>query len=131
MDSPGLFFPGCARPSSLIDQRVVFGGILSATSFVNFGVPQDSVLHIQHIAEDFSLGVYCYADDGQLYFYDRVQALPGVISKVMSCVAELEGWMNSNRLKLNSEKTQFIWIGSRHEQVRIPTNSISYGLYNF
>ena len=36
-----------------------------------------------------------------------VQALPGVISKVVSCIAEIESWMNSNRLKLNSEKTQF------------------------
>ena len=68
------------------DQRVVFGGSSSATSFVKFGVPQGSVLgpllfvlytaDIQHIAEGFNLGVHCYADDGQLYLYDRVQALP-------------------------------------------------------
>ena len=82
---------------------------------------------IQHIAEGFSLGIRCYADDGQLYFYDRVQALPGVISIVVSCIAEIESWMNSNRLKLNSEKTQFIWLESRHELVRISTTSISLG----
>ena len=35
--------------------------------------------------------------------------------------------MNSNRLKLNSEKTQFIWLGSRHELVRISTTSINLG----
>ena len=106
------------------DQRVVFGGSSSATSIVKFGVPQVSVLgpllfvlytaDIQHIAEGFNLGVHCYADDRQLYLYDRVQALPGMISKVVSCIAEIESWMNSNRLKLNSEKTQFIWLGSRH-----------------
>ena len=119
------------------DQRVVFGGSSSATSIVKFGVPQGSVLgpllfvlytaDIQHIAEGFNLGVHCYADDGQLYLYDRVQALPGVISTVVSCIAEIESWMNSNRLKINSEKTQLIWLGSRHELVKISTTSINLG----
>ena len=35
--------------------------------------------------------------------------------------------MNSNRLKLNSKKTQFIWLGSCHELVRISTTSINLG----
>ena len=37
----------------------------------------DFVIPTRHIAEGFNLGVHCYADDGQLYLYDRVQALPG------------------------------------------------------
>ena len=132
MDSLGLFFPGCA-PFSQIE---ISGSFLVAAhlqhrssnlrflSGVSILGPLLFVLYtedIQHIAEGFNLGVHCYADDGQLYFYDRVQALPGVISKVVSCIAEIESWMNSNRLKLNSEKTPFIWL------VRISTTSISLG----
>ena len=45
---------------------------------------KELLTYLQHFAEGFNLGVHCYADDGQLYFYDRVQALPSVISKVVS-----------------------------------------------
>ena len=87
MDSLGLSFLGCADG----DQRVEFGGISTAISSVEFGLPQGSVLgpflfilytaDMQHIAEDFNLSVHCYEDDGQLLLYNRVQTLPVVISK--------------------------------------------------
>ena len=77
MDSLGLFISWMRSFLTDRDQRVVFGGNSSATSFVKFGVPQGSVLgpllfvlytaDIQHIAEGFNLGIHCYADDGQLF----------------------------------------------------------------
>ena len=119
------------------EQRVVFNGQSSSTSTVSFGVPQGSVLgplffllytaDIQYIAEEFSLGVHCYADDGQLYFYEKASALPSVLSKVTTCITEIDRWMNSNRLKLNSDKTQFIWLGSRHELLKVSIDSIDLG----
>ena len=119
------------------EQRVVFNGQFSSTSTVRFGVPQGSVLgplffllytaDIQHIAEEFGLGVHCYADDGQLYFYEKASALPSVLSKVATCITEIDRWMNSNRLKLNSDKTQFIWLGSRHELLKVSIVSIDLG----
>ena len=42
----------------------------------------DTKIVLKHIAEDFNLSIHCYEDDGQLHFYDRVQALPITISKV-------------------------------------------------
>ena len=60
------------------DQWVTFGRNSSATLFIKFRVPQGSVLepllfvlytaNIQHIAENFNLGVHCYVDR-QLYFF--------------------------------------------------------------
>ena len=85
MGSLGLFFPGCA-PSSQIE--------ISGSSLVeahlqhrlsNLGVPQGRVVSLDHsclfftqrtyntLAEGSNLGVHCYADDGQLYLYDRAR----------------------------------------------------------
>ena len=33
-------------------------------------------------------------------------------------IERVEGWMESNRLKLNSDKTQFLWLGSRQQLQR-------------
>ena len=38
-----------------------------------------------------------------------------------SCIEEHESWMMSNRLKLNADKTEFIWTGSRHQVAKINT----------
>ena len=82
---------------------------------------------IQNIAEEFGLGVHCYADDRQLYFYEKASALPSVLSKVATCITEIDRWMNLNRLTLNSDKTQFIWLGSRHELLKVSIDSIDLG----
>ena len=33
----------------------------------------------------------------------------------MMCITRIRDWMASNRLKLNEEKTQIIWLGTRHQ----------------
>ena len=47
-----------------------------------------------------------------------------VISKVTACIAEIDKWMSSHRLKLNSENTQFIWLGSCQQLQKITVESI-------
>ena len=32
------------------------------------------------------------------------------------CLAEVSHWISANRLELNSEKTQLLWVGSKHSQ---------------
>jgi hypothetical protein len=35
--------------------------------------------------------------------------------RLLLCIEAIAGWMGSNRLKLNPDKTQIIWLGSRHQ----------------
>ena len=51
----------------------------------------------------------------------------GMINKVASCIEEIDRWMSSNRLKLNSEKTQFIWLGSRQQLSKVGIDHIHLG----
>ena len=74
------------------------------------------------IAAEHGLGVHCYADDGQLYIYDKASATNNLISVVTGCIAEIDEWMSSNRLKLNADKTQFIWLGTRQQLRKVDSN---------
>ena len=113
---------------------VIFNELPSKTVVITSRVPQGSVLgpllfllytaDIPVIAAEHGLGVHCYADDGQLYIYDKASATNNLISVVTGCIAEIDEWMSSNRLKLNADKpslsgweraSNFIkWIRTRY-----------------
>ena len=116
-------------------QQVVFNGMTSIVAALSSGVPQGSVhgpllfllytADIPVIASDHGLGIHCYADDGQLYIFDKSGNADSMISKVTVCISEIDKWMSSNRLKLNSEKNQFIWLGSSRQLQKVTVDSIT------
>ena len=101
------------------------------------GVPQGSILRplffilytadIPLIAKEFNLNVHCYADDGQLYFHERAELASSVVANFSACIAEIERWMASNRLKLNPDKTQFIWMGTWQQLAKVNSSSVALG----
>ena len=118
-------------------QQVSFNNSLSATMPVTTGVSQGSVLgpllfllytaDIPVIAEKHNFGVHCYADDGQLYVSDKAALAQNLVSRVTACIEEIDEWMSSNRLKLNTDKTQFIWLGSRQQFQKVSVNAVHLG----
>jgi len=40
-------------------------------------------------------------------------------ARLVGCVEELDGWMASNRLKLNVDKTHVMWVGTRQQLKKI------------
>jgi hypothetical protein len=103
-------------------QRVRYNGQTSAAAVLEFGVPQGSVLgplyfllytaDVFHLAHQNGFKIHGYADDLQLYNHCLTGDM-GLLSQSMSsCIDDIRRWMLSNRLRLNSSKTEVIWLGS-------------------
>lgn len=45
-------------------------------------------------------------------------------SYLMHCVADIDHWMSCSRLKLNTDKTQVIWIGTRQQLAKLSSHDI-------
>ena len=65
-----------------------------------------------------------YADDGQLYVNSLAADTDDTINCIQACVAAVEQWMMSNRLRLNPQKTQLIWLGSQQQLDKVTTTDI-------
>jgi len=79
------------------------------------------------IAQCYGLEVHSYADDTQLYFHADNSALDGKVQKLVTCVGDIGQWMCAKRLKLNQEKTQFVWLGTLHQLSKLQLQTIKLG----
>jgi len=101
------------------------------------GVPQGSVLgpilflvycaDVTAIAHQHGVGVHSYTDDSQLYFHADISVVDDKVQQLLVCVEEISHWMNGNRLKINKDKTQFVWLGTPHQLSRIRCQKITLG----
>ena len=118
-------------------QQVSYGQRLSSISQLTCGVPQGSVLgplmFLLYTADLFDLIAACgltahsYADDTQLYLSVPATDAMTAIQRFILCVECIEEWMGSNRLKLNAEKTQAVWIGTRQQLSKVDITEFRLG----
>ena len=125
-------------------QSVVFNGQTSSLQTIMWGVPQGSVLGpllfvlysaevFFHITTKHGVSIHAYADDLQTYTSCTASDQHIVSSRLLSCVADISTWMSSNRLKLNADKTEFIWLiwdrGTTREDQQNPIPRCWSGCY--
>ena len=47
------------------------------------------------------------------------------VGRLTSCIVRIRDWMASNRLKLNEDKTQVIWLGTRQQLSKLTDNRLT------
>jgi len=77
-----------------------------------------------HIIVSHGASAHFYADDGQLYVNSLAADKDDAINCLQACVAAVEQAMKSNRLRLNPQKTQLIWLGSQQQLDKVTTTDI-------
>ena len=82
------------------------------------------------IVKKYGLCYHFYADDSQLY----ISFLPKsavdekvAFSQIESCVEEIRSWMDSNKLKLNDGKTEFLLLGRKAQLNKVSCGSMTVG----
>jgi hypothetical protein len=113
---------------------VVFGSTRSSWAHLPYRLPQGSVLapllfilYTSDLAGVLGpLGVlsHQYADDTQAYLHGPANTADVMVERILEASAALDRWLSSNRLRLNQDKTQYIWLGTRAQLAKIDTDSL-------
>ena len=61
-----------------------------------------------------SFHFHSFADDSLIYLHCRISEASSAVGKPEDCISVIGHWMSANRLKLNADKTELLWVGSRH-----------------
>jgi len=114
-------------------EQVSYAGILSTLMVLTFGVPQGSVLgpllFLLFTVELFdviaSAGfAHSHADDTQVYISVPATSASTTVQHFVSYVERIDAWMSSNRLRMNADKTQLLWLGTRQQLNKMYVNEL-------
>jgi len=79
---------------------------------------------ILQLIDKYQLCPHLYADNTQIYGSCHPSAVSQLKEQVFACVDEVALWMRSNRLQLNSNKTEVLWCASSRCQHQIPQTPV-------
>jgi len=115
--------------------RVIYGGSTSAVIIIVCSVPQGSVLgprlfimytaDLSEVVKQHDVNIHVFADDTQLYQHCFRDEMAATVARLERCLCDVSHWMSANRLKLNPDKTELLWAGSKHNQSSLGSRGMS------
>ena len=117
-------------------QYVSVNNTKSDKSRLLYGVPQGSVggpllfsVYLQPIStiiKNHNIRYHCYADDIQLFVSvpPSSDAIAEAMKSIETCICAMTDWMNSNSLKMNESKTEFMILGSKNSLMKANHNQL-------
>ena len=72
----------------------------------------------------YELAVFILNRQAHQRFLRNDSALYKCSLTIAACIDNINNWMSSNRLKLNTDKTQFTWLGTAAQLVKINSQTI-------
>jgi len=88
------------------------------------------MLFLLYTAELFDVITECgctghaYADDTQVYVSTPAEDHSDAVDRLTSCIIRVRDWMARDRLKLNEDKTQVIWLGTRQQLDKVMVQTL-------
>ena len=82
---------------------------------------------VLRLIERHNLHPHGYADDTQVYGFCSPSSCLELRELMSACLDEVWSWMRSNRLQLNTSKTEVLWCATSRRQDHIPTDPIRVG----
>ena len=81
--------------------------------------------HLELITVSHGLSLHQYADDSQVYGSCRPSDTSSLSSTISDCVDDILCWMRSNRLQLNTDKTEFMWCATARRVPTLPAEPVN------